>query len=234
MIDAAFLWETLLRLLPGLPLTLQLAAISLLIGALLAFALAGMRLSGLRLLDGAAQAYILVFRGTPLLVQIYLIYYGAAQFPALRDSMLWPFLREAWWCAVLALSLNTGAYGAEIVRGGLMAVPGGQIEAAQACGMGRALMFRRVLLPQALVRMLPAYGNEIVLMIKATALASTITLMEITGLAAKAISESYRPVEVFLAAAALYLCLTLGAGRLVRLAEMRLLRGQGNTGGTQS
>lgn len=231
MIDPAFLVQVLVRLLPGLPLTLELAFLALLLGGMLALGLAFLRLSAHRPLSMIAAGYIFVFRGTPLLVQIYLIYYGLGQFAGLRASVLWPVLREPWWCAVIALALNTAAYGAEIIRGGLMSVPGGQIEAARACGMDGWTLFRRVLWPQAVVRMLPAYGNEVVLMIKATALASTITLLEITGLAAKAISESYRPVEVFAVAGAIYLALTLTAAALVGWAERRSAPWMGLNGG---
>lgn len=225
MIDVHFLAETLWRLLPGLPLTLKLAAASLTIGAVMALGLALLRLSGNRLLSALAGAYIFTFRGTPILVQIYLVYYGLGQFPWLRATFLWPYLREAFWCAVIALALNTAAYGAEIIRGGLMSVPGGQIEAARACGMTRFTLFRRVLWPQALVRMLPAYSNEVILMIKATALASTITLMEVTGLAAKAISESYRTIEIFAVAGLIYLTLNMVAGQFLSLLERRMSRG---------
>lgn len=225
MFDLAFLTETFWRLLPGMPLTLKLAAAALSIGALLALGLALMRLSGNWLLSSFAGSYIFVFRGTPILVQIYLVYYGLGQFPWLRSTLMWPYLREAFYCAVIALALNTAAYGAEIIRGGLMSVPGGQIEAARACGMDRLTLFRRVLWPQAMARMLPAYGNEVILMIKATALASTITLMEVTGLAAKAISESYRTIEVFAVAGVIYLTLNLVAGQLLAMLERRMSRG---------
>ena len=111
-----------------------------------------MRLSGNPLLDYAARSYVFVFRGTPLLVQIFLIYYGLGQFPEIRQSFLWPFLREPYWCALLALTLNTAAYCSEIIRGGILSVPFGQIEAARACGMSRSLIFRRIIVPQGLHR----------------------------------------------------------------------------------
>ncbi len=214
MLDFPFLVDTLKVLLTGIPLTLQLTALSVLIGGLLAFGLALMRVSGNPVLDLPARAYIFVFRGTPLLVQIYIIYYGLGQFPELRSSIFWPFLREAYWCCVLALALNTAAYSAEIIRGGLNAVPVGQIEAARAYGMSRITAYRRIIIPQALRVMLPAYSNEIILMVKSTALASTITLMEVTGLAAKLISQSYRPVEVFICAGIIYLTLNFIVSRL--------------------
>lgn len=206
-LDPAFLAETFVTLLKGVPLAFQLALLSIVAGGILAFGLALMRVSDRWWLDRPAQFYIFVFRGTPLLVQIYIVYYGLSQFPALRYSFLWPFLREAYWCAIIALALNTAAYSAEIIRGGLLSVPAGQVEAARACGMSGPLLFRRIIMPLALRQMLPAYSNEIILMVKSTALASTITLMEITGIAAKLISESYRPVEVFVCAGAIYLAI---------------------------
>lgn len=220
--DWAFMWETFLTLIAAVPLTLELGAISMLLGTALALCLAMMRLSGQWALDGVARSYIFVFRGTPLLVQIFLIYYGLGQFPGIRHSFLWPFLREPYWCAILALTLNTGAYVAEIVRGGLLAVPNGQIEAARACGMSRLLMFRRIVMPLAIRQALPGYGNEIISIIKATSLASIITLMEVTGVAARIIAETYRTVEVFVVAGAIYLAINFVLTRLVMLAEYRV------------
>ncbi|SED91984.1 amino acid ABC transporter membrane protein 2, PAAT family [Rhizobiales bacterium GAS191] len=220
--DFAFLIETTRSLLGGVPLTLQLAVLSTALGAVIALVLALMRLSKIGPLAWAAQLYVFVFRGTPLLVQIFLIYYGLSQFREIRASFAWPLLREPYWCAVLALMLNTGAYASEIIRGGLMSVPHGQIEAARACGMSRILAFRRVVLPLALRQALPAYGNELILMVKSTSLASIITLMEITGIAAKIISETYRAIEVFVVAGAIYLAINFILTRAVMLLEHRL------------
>ncbi|PBB24482.1 ABC transporter permease [Mesorhizobium sp. WSM4307] len=217
--DFSFLLGAFLRLLPGVPLTLQLMSISVALGMVIALILALLRLSGLRLLEWAARAYIFVFRSTPLLVQIFLIYYGLSQFPTLRYSMLWPILRQPYWCAIIALALNTAAYGSEIIRGGLQSVPEGQIEAGRACGMSRFTVFRRIVLPLAIRQALPAYGNEIILMVKATALASVITMMEITGLAAKLISETYRAVEVFVVAGSIYLIINYLITRAIQLLE---------------
>lgn len=214
--------EALTKLVAGVPLTLQLALLATALGAVLALALAAMRVSDVAALDAAARLYVLVFRGSPLLVQIFLIYYGLGQFRGVRTSVLWPFLREPYWCAVLALTLNTAAYASEIIRGGLLAVPHGQVEAARACGMSRGLAFRRIVLPLALRQALPAYGNELIIMIKATSLASIITLMEITGIAAKLVSETYRVIEVFSVAGALYLVLNFALTRIVMAVEYRL------------
>ena len=217
--DIAFMLETLHRIAAGVPLMLQLAGISIAAGAVFAMLLALMRVSSVKPLDLAARGYVFVFRGTPLLVQIFLIYYGLGQFAELRASLLWPFLREPYWCAILALTLNTAAYGSEIIRGGLMSVPAGQVEAARACGMSGLLLFRRIVLPIAVRQALPAYGNEIVLMVKATSLASIITLMEVTGIAHKIISESYRAIEVFICAGAIYLLINFLLIRAVYAVE---------------
>ena len=220
--DFPFLFETARTLSSGIPLTLVLAVLSVSLGIVLAVLLASMRLWGPRWLSLFARAYVFVFRGTPLLVQMFLIYYGLGQFEAVRHSFLWPVLREPFWCAILSLSLNTGAYGSEIVRGAFLAVPFGQIEAAKACGMSTTLAFRRILLPQAVRLALPAYGTELILLVKATSLTSIITLMEITGVAARLISETYRVVEVFVVAGALYLAINFVLTRIVAFAEHRL------------
>lgn len=220
--ELAFLIDTTKRLLAGIPLLLQLWSLSVAVGAVLAIGIALLRMSRIKPLEWAASFYVFVFRGTPLLVQMFLIYYGLSQFPEIRQSVLWVFLRQPYWCAILAFVLNTAAYGSEIVRGGLLAVPFGEVEAARACGMSRGLAFRRIVLPLALRQALPAYGNELIIMIKATSLASIITLMEITGIAAKLVSETYRVIEVFTVAGALYLMLNFALTRIVMAVEYRL------------
>ncbi|AHF75885.1 Polar amino acid ABC transporter inner membrane protein [Sodalis praecaptivus] len=220
--DFEFLRDTLMQLLPGVPLTLELAIGSVALGFFLALLLALMRLSGVWILDTIARLYVFAFRGSPLLVQMFLIYYGLGQFPAVRESVLWPILREPYWCALLSLTLCTAAYASEIIRGGLLSVPGGHIEAAYACGMTRQKVFRRIILPVAMRQALPAYGNEMISMVKSTSLASIITLMEITGIAAGIIAETYRALEVFLVAGALYLAINLVLTRLLQWLEYRL------------
>ncbi len=220
--DWQFLEETFLSLIAAIPLTIELAVTSICLGAILALLLALARLSGVAVLNWFARLYVFVFRATPLLVQIFLIYYGLGQFPVIRHSIVWPFLRDPYWCAVLALTLNTAAYASEIIRGGLLSVPHGQIEAARACGMHRLLMFRRIILPLAIRQALPGYGNEMISMVKATSLASIITLMEVTGVAAKIISETYRAIEVFVVSGAIYLAINFVLTRLIQFAEYRL------------
>ena len=216
-----FLADTLLRLLAGVPLTLQLTVCSVSAGVVLAGGLAVLtRLGGIAGLF--ARGYIFVFRGSPLLVQIFLIYYGLGQFPAVRQSLFWPFLRQPWWCALLALSLNTAAYGAEVIRGGLLAVAKGQVEAGRVCGMSSLGLYRRIILPLALRQALPAYGNEVIIMVKSTSLASVITLMEVTGIAKGIISETFRALPVFACAALIYLAINFAIAGAVRLLERRL------------
>jgi octopine/nopaline transport system permease protein len=220
--DWPFLIETTRQLLTGVPLALQLAAFSLVAGMGLAVAVYAAAVSGIAPLRWIAAAHVDLFRGTPLLVQIFFIYYGLGQVPAVRDSALWPFLREPYWCAVLALALNTSAYTAEIIRGALAAVPAGEVEAARACGMSGLLLRRRIVWPIALRHGLPVYGSEAILMVKATSLTSIITLTEVTGIAHKLISSTYRVVEIFVAAGAIYLAMTFALTLAISLLERRL------------
>jgi octopine/nopaline transport system permease protein len=214
MAEIAFLAGTLWALLGGVPLTVGLTVSSVGVGAMLALLLALMR-AGSRTGALFVRFYVMMFRGTPLLLQIFLIYYGLGQFAAVRQSPLWPFLREPWCCAILALALNTAAYTSEILRGGRAAVPAGAVEAGRAAGMSRLLLLRRVILPLAIRQALPAYGNELITMVKSTSLASLVTLMEVTGVAYAIISETYRAVEVFLCAGAIYLALNFALARAV-------------------
>lgn len=217
--DFAFMADVMGKLLQGVPLLLNLAFFSITIGAGLALLLALMRMSESRPLRWAGRAYVFVFRGTPLLLLLFLIYYGLGQFQVIRQSIFWPFLRDAYWCALLALVLNTAASGSELIRAGLMAVPRGAIEAARACGMSRLLVFRRIMLPMALRHVLPAYSSEITLMIKATSQASIVTLLEVTGIANKLISQTYRAMEIFICAALIYLFIVFVVTRLLLALE---------------
>ncbi|MER9413847.1 MULTISPECIES: ABC transporter permease [unclassified Mesorhizobium] len=223
--DFAFFAEILPKLLAGLPLTLELAGTSILLGAILALALALAQRLRQPLIDWPIKGFVAVFRGTPLLVQIFLIYYGLGQFrPTLQELGLWGLFRDPYWCAILALTLNTAAYGSEILRGAMQSVPSGQIEAAQAFGMTRLMTLRRIVLPIALRQALPSYGNEIILMVKGTSLASIVTLMEITGIAQGIISQTYRAMEVFVCAGAIYLILNFIITRTLGRLEYNLSR----------
>jgi len=216
--DPSNTWELVAN---GLPYTLSLAALSVSIGFALAVLLALARLSPIKPLSYAAYSYVYFFRSTPLLVQIFLIYYGLGQFEEVRDSFFWPVLREAYWCAILALTLNTTAYTSEIIRGGLQSVPWGQVEAAKACGMSTWMRFRRVIFPQAIRQALPGYGNEIVLMVKSTSLASTITILEMTLIARKETSATFT-IEPLFVAAAFYLVINFVLTRGVMALEYKL------------
>jgi octopine/nopaline transport system permease protein len=200
--------EVLPLLVEGMLLTAQLTAASVAIGLLIAVPLALLRTSPSSVLSYTILLYTFVFRGTPLLVQLFLIYYGAGQLEWIRSSAAWSILREPYWCALITFSLNNGAYTTEILRGGIRAVPSGEIEAAKALGMSYALRIRRIVLPAGFRLALPAYANEVVLMLKASSLASTITLMELTGMARKIVAQTFSPYEVFISAALIYLGFT--------------------------
>ena len=214
--------ETFPKLLSGLNLTIQLVTISLFLGFCLAIGMALLRLSNNTFLSFFAKTYVFYIRGTPLLVQIFLIYYGIAQFEIIRESFVWSFFKEAYWCGILALTLNTCAYSSEIIRGGIQSVPFGQIESAKSVGMSRFLLYRRIILPIAFRQALPAYGNEMILMVKATSLVSTITLMEVTGIARLIIAKTFSPVEIFIVAGLIYLTINFIVTRLVNYCEIKL------------
>ena len=222
------MWEILTDYWPdfleGTWLTVQLVVICGILGLLIAVPVALARLSENRALRWSATAYSLFFRGTPLLVQIFLVYFGLGQFPWIRDSILWPLLREAYVCALITFSLNTAAYSGEILRGGILAVPRGEIEAARAAGMSNFTTHRLVILPRALSIALPAYSNEVIILMKGTALASTITLLELMGMSQLAASDTYQPILVFGIAGVIYYLLTLVISRLFAILERRYNR----------
>jgi len=222
MIDFDFLLDTLGKLLAAVPTTLGLFFLSLLCGGLLSLAIVAMRVSAYPALSWFARGYVLVFRGSPLLIQLFLIYYGLGQFEFVRESPLWLVLRSPYACAVLTLALCTAGYTAEILRGGLLAVPHGQIEAGLAVGMSRWTLLRRVIAPVALRQCLPAYSTEAVLLVKSTALASLVTVWDVTGVAQQIIQRTYRTMEVFICAAAIYLVLNFLLVRGLALLEHHL------------
>lgn len=202
-------WDVILQALPkllqGVVLTLELVAISCITGLIFAIPMGIARASTRWYVRSLPYGYIFLFRGTPLLVQLFLVYYGLAQFEAVRQGPLWPYLREPFWCAVITMTMHTTAYIAEIVRGALQAVPAGEIEAARALGMSKTQTLLFITLPRAIRIGLPAYSNEVILMLKASALASTVTLLELTGMARTIIARTYLPVEIFFAAGVMYL-----------------------------
>ncbi len=195
----------------GLLVTLELLAMSAGAGLAIACLVALCRLSGSRALAWPALAYANALRGTPLLVQIYLIYYGLAQFAAVRHSLLWPILRHAWPCALLAFSLNMGAYASEVVRASILAVPPGERQAAASLGLTRAQTFRDIVAPRALRLGLPALVNEVLIQLKATSLASTVTVLDLTGVARRLSAASFTTTPL-LEAGVLYAVLALMIG----------------------
>ncbi|MFI3048072.1 Amino acid ABC transporter permease [Pseudomonas coronafaciens pv. coronafaciens] len=220
-------WEVIIKWLPrlaqGATLTLELVAIAVIAGLVLAVPLGIARASRLWSVRALPYAYIFFFRGTPLLVQLFLVYYGLAQFDVVRQGPLWPYLRDPFWCAVITMTLHTAAYIAEILRGAIQAVPVGEVEAARALGMSKWKALFYIVLPRATRIGLPAYSNEVILMLKASALASTVTLLELTGMARTIIARTYMPVEIFFAAGMFYLVMTFVLVQGFRLLE-KLLR----------
>lgn len=222
MIDFAFLSDTMLKLLSALPTTLMLFFCSLVLGLFLSIIVVSFRVSRHRLLNFLARSYIMLFRGTPLLVQMFLIYYGLGQLSFIRHSIAWIVLREPFGCAVISLALCTAGYTAEIIRGGLQNVPSGQIEAGLAIGMSRWTLLRRIIAPITLRLALPAYSTEAILLVKSTALASLVTVWDVTGVAQQIIQRSYRTLEVFMCAAIIYLAINFILVRVIHWLENRL------------
>ena len=205
-------WELFLKWLPkliqGATLTLELTALSVIAGLLVAIPLGIARSSKLWYVRSLPYAYIFFFRGTPLLIQLFLVYYGLGQFEAVRESVLWPYLRSPFWCAVITMTLHTAAYIAEILRGAIQAIPPGEIEAARALGMSRFKTLVHIVMPRAARIGLPAYSNEVILMLKASSLASTVTLLELTGMTRTIIARTYQTVDMFLIAGMIYLVMS--------------------------
>lgn len=221
--DYDFYLSTMWSVLKALPLTLEIWFFGIAFGLVIATGLTWLRASGSKSGEYFTRAYVFVFRGSPLLVQLYLIYFGLSQFDFVRHSpILWPILRDPMYCTIVAMALNTAAYESEIFRGALRAVPVGQIEAAKAFGMSAFTRFRIVTLPIALRLALPAYSTEIILMTKATALASVVTIMEMMGTAQKIQHDTFRPIEVLTCAGVIYLLLNLSIARLFAWVEYRL------------
>ncbi len=210
-----------LKVLNGLDQTLLLLIVSLPIGFLLSLIFALGRVSKNKLLSKLIEYYIFIIRGTPLLVQIYLIYFGLGSVKAIRESFLWILLKEPFWCGVLALTINTVAYGSEIFRGGLQAVSKGQIESGKSLGFSKIGLLRKIIFPIALRQVLPTYGNELILMVKATSLVSLTTYMEMTGIARRIMSVTWAPVEAFIVAGILYLFLNFLMVQFIKYLEWK-------------
>lgn len=222
--DFQIIVASLPRLIEGAVLTVEITALSVAIGLVFSIPLALMRVARNPFVWMPVYAYIFYFRGTPLLVQIFLIYYGSGQFrPLLEQAGLWVFFREPYFCAVLTLTLNTAAYTAEILRGAITAVPHGEVEAARALGMSKPLLYRRIVLPKAFRLALPAYSNEVVFLFQATSLVSIITLMDLTGVARVIVARSFAVYEIYITAGLIYLAVTYGILYVFRRVEFRLM-----------
>lgn len=212
------------RMATGLVVTIKLVALSYFLGMALAQLLALGRLSRIKPVQMFCRGYIYFFRGSPLLGQLFLLYYGLGSLREFWQEVgLWWFFRDAWYCSVLAFTLNTAAYQAEIFRGSLLAIPKGQFEAAQALGLSRFTTLRKVVLPQSMLVALGPLGNELILMIKASAIASLVTVYDVMDVARLAYSRTF-DFEIYLWAAVLYLLMVEIIRRSLLAIEARLSR----------
>ena len=209
------------KLLNATVITLKLLSLSLFFGLFIGLLFAVMRLNKNPFINKFAYGYSYVFRGTPLLVQIFIIYFGFGQIEFIRESFLWVILKEPYWCAIIAFALNTGAYTSEILRSAFQTISSGYIEAGKSLGIPSKIIFYKIQIPIAIKQSLPAYGNEIILMLKGTSLASTVTLMDLTGVAKYIISTTFKPIEVFIVAGSIYLFMTFLIHNFIKFLERR-------------
>ena len=216
--DLDLMINSLPKLLSATLTTLKLLSLSLIFGLIIGLIFAIMRLSKNKFVSNFSY----VFRGTPLLVQIFIIYFGLGQIEYLRSTILWNILKEPYWCAIIAFALNTGAYTSEILRSAFQTIKPGLIEAGKSLGISSKIIFYKIQIPIAIRQSLPAYGNEIILMLKGTSLASTVTLMDLTGVAKYIISTTFKPVEVFIVAGSIYLFLTFLIHNFIKFTEKKM------------
>ena len=219
--DLDFISEHFPRLLKATKLTIELTSLSLFFGIFVGVFFAILRTSKNKILFFISYYYSYIFRGTPLLVQIFIIYFGLGQVEWVRESFLWVFLKEPYSCAIFAFTLNTGAYSSEIFRSAFETINKGVLEAAESLGLNKINTFFKIKLPIAIKQSLPAYGNEMILMLKGTSLASTVTLLDLTGVAKHIISTTFRPVEVFIVAGGIYLFMTFIIHNLIKYLEKK-------------
>ena len=219
--DIGLMAASLPKLLSAAVITLKLLLLSLFFGIFIGLIFAILRLNKRPIINKFAYGYSYVFRGTPLLVQIFIIYYGLGQIEYFRSTFLWVIFKEPYWCAIIAFALNTGAYTSEILRSAFQTIKPGVIEAGKSLGISNKIIFYKIQIPVAIRQSLPAYGNEIILMMKGTSLASTVTLMDITGVAKHIVSTTYKPLEVFLMAGAIYLFMTFIIHNLIKYLEKK-------------
>ena len=220
--DLDLMINSLPKLLSATLTTLKLLSLSLVFGLIIGLIFAVMRLSKNKFVSNFSYGFSYTFRGTPLLVQIFIIYFGLGQIEYLRSTILWNILKEPYWCAIIAFSLNTGAYTSEILRSAFQTIKPGLIEAGKSLGISRKIIFYKIQIPIAIKQSLPAYGNEIILMLKGTSLASTVTLMDLTGVAKYIISTTFKPVEVFIVAGSIYLFLTFLIHNFIKFTERKM------------
>ena len=209
------------KLLNAAVITLKLLSVSLIIGLFIGLFFAILRLNKNIFINRFAYGYSYVFRGTPLLVQIFIIYFGLGQIEYLRSTILWVILKEPYWCAIIAFALNTGAYTSEILRSAFQTIKPGIIEAGKSLGISNKVIFYKIQIPIAIRQSLPAYGNEIILMMKGTSLASTVTIMDLTGVAKYIISTTFKPIEVFIVAGGIYLFMTFIIHNVIKFLEKK-------------
>ena len=209
------------KLLSASLITLKLLSASLIVGLFIGVLFAILRLNKNIFMNKFAYGYSYLFRGTPLLVQIFIIYYGLGNIEYLRTTVLWVILKEPYWCAIIAFSLNTGAYTSEILRSAFQTIKPGIIEAGRSLGITSKIIFYKIQIPIAIRQSLPAYGNEIILMLKGTSLASTVTLMDLTGVAKYIISTTFKPIEVFIVAGGIYLFMTFVIHNVIKFLEKK-------------
>ena len=209
------------KMLGAAAITVKLLAFSLAIGLLIGLFFAILRLNKNIIINKFAYWYSYLFRGTPLLVQIYIIYFGLGQIEFIRSTFLWVILKEPFWCAIIAFALNTGAYTSEILRSAFQTIKPGVIEAGKSLGISNKIIFYKIQIPIAIRQSLPAYGNEIILMLKGTSLASTVTIMDLTGVAKHIISTTFKPVEVFILAGSIYLFMTFIVHNIIKFLERK-------------
>ena len=209
------------KLLNAAIITLKLLSVSLIIGLFIGLFFAILRLNKNIFINRFAYGYSYVFRGTPLLVQIFIIYFGLGQIEYLRSTVLWVILKEPYWCAIIAFALNTGAYTSEILRSAFQTIKPGIIEAGKSLGISNKVIFYKIQIPIAIRQSLPAYGNEIILMMKGTSLASTVTIMDLTGVAKYIISTTFKPIEVFIVAGGIYLFMTFIIHNVIKFLEKK-------------
>ncbi len=219
--DINLMINSLPKLLDAAVVTIKLLSVSLFFGLLIGLLFAILRLSKNKIINKFAYGYSYVFRGTPLLVQIFIIYFGLGQIEYFRSTFLWVVFKEPYWCAIIAFALNTGAYTSEILRSAFQTIKPGFIEAGKSLGISNKIIFYKIQIPIAIRQSLPAYGNEIILMMKGTSLASTVTLMDLTGVAKYIISTTFKPIEVFIVAGVIYLFMTFIIHNVIKYLEKK-------------